>query len=108
MAPTNVISRPLDHQERIVMRDFAAPTAKCARRETTAATMTAGYTVKKKNGTIGISAPKAVERAPEMAEVQGLRSPSSVVLIRSRASARISCVLSRATWLTKRLASASD
>jgi hypothetical protein len=39
---TKVISNPLDHQGRMVMRDFAAPTAKCATREPMAATTTAG------------------------------------------------------------------
>jgi hypothetical protein len=41
-APTKVISSPLAHHERIVIRDLAAPTAKWANRETTAATITAG------------------------------------------------------------------
>jgi hypothetical protein len=37
MAPITVISRPLLQQERIVMRDFDAPTAKWAAREMTLA-----------------------------------------------------------------------
>lgn len=41
-APTRVISSPLDHQERIVRSDLAAPTAKWAIRKITAAQITAG------------------------------------------------------------------
>ena len=52
-APTTVISKPDDHQERTVMRLLAAPTAKCAASETTAAAMTAGTPCRKKNGMIG-------------------------------------------------------
>jgi hypothetical protein len=74
----------------MVMRDFAAPTAKWATRETMAATITAGMPFKKKNGMIGMKAPMAVDRAPETAETIGLLSPSSVVLRRSLASALMS------------------
>ena len=59
----------------MVMRDFAAPTAKCAINETIAATTTAGIPVIKKKGTIGMNAPSAVESAPETAETIGLTQP---------------------------------
>ena len=58
----------------MVIRDFAAPTAKCANNETIAATTTAGIPVIKKKGTIGMNAPSAVESAPETAETIGLLS----------------------------------
>ena len=86
-APIQVISNPLDHQDRIVMSDFAAPTAKCARSETKAARITAGTPLRKKKGITGINAPTAVDSAPEIAEMIGLLKPSSVVLRRSLASA---------------------
>src|SRR5664279_4946770 len=57
IAPTKVISRPLAHQERMVMRDFAAPTAKWAMSEMIAAQMTAEYPLRKKNGMMGMNAP---------------------------------------------------
>ena len=66
MAPTRVISRPLDHQERMVISDLAAPTAKCAASEMIAATMIAGKPAMKKNGRTGMKAPTAVESAPEV------------------------------------------
>src|SRR5664279_6399353 len=87
IAPTKVISRPLAHQERMVMRDLAAPTAKWAMSEMMAAQMTAGYPLRKKKGMMGMKAPTAVERAPDRAEVMGLLRASSVELRRSTASA---------------------
>src|SRR5260370_41598015 len=93
-APIQVISNPLLHHDRIVIRDFAAPTAKCAASETIAATITAGIPVIKKNGMIGIKAPTAVDKAPETAATIGFLNPSSVVLSRSLASALTSCSLS--------------
>src|ERR1700691_3414019 len=67
-APTTVISRPEAHQDRTVMRDLAAPTAKCAASETMAAAMTAGMPCRKKKGMTGMIAPTAVDNAPELAE----------------------------------------
>jgi hypothetical protein len=64
------------------MRDFAAPTTKCATSETVAATITAGIPAIKKKGMIGINAPMAVDKAPETAETIGLLNPSAVVLRR--------------------------
>jgi hypothetical protein len=43
--PIQVISNPLAHHGRMVMRDFEAPTTKCATSETIAAAMTAGIPV---------------------------------------------------------------
>ena len=77
-APTNVISEPLLHQKRTVMSDLAAPTAKCAARDTMAETITPVYPLRKKKGNTGMKAPIAVERAPETAAVHGLRRASSV------------------------------
>jgi hypothetical protein len=62
-----------------VMSDLAAPTAKCAASEMTAAATTAGIPLMKKNGMMGMAAPTAVESAPEVAETQGLASASSLV-----------------------------
>jgi len=70
------------------MRLLAAPTAKCAMSDTTAAAMTAGTPLRKKNGTMGMSAQMAVESAPEVAETMGFESPSSDVPRRSLARAR--------------------
>jgi hypothetical protein len=61
------------------MRDFAAPTAKWAISETTAATVTSGIPVIEKNEMIGMNAPTAVESTPETAQTMGLLNPSSVV-----------------------------
>src|ERR1051326_3951520 len=58
--PTIVISKPDAHQERIVMSDLTAPTAKCARMLMTNAAMTAGNPLMKKKGMIGMKAPTAV------------------------------------------------
>src|SRR5208337_4627115 len=90
-APTAVISKPLPHQERTVISDLAAPTAKCAASEMMAEKITAGYPLKKKNGMMGTKAPTAVDNAPENAEVTGLLSASSVEFRRSAASARSIC-----------------
>ena len=66
------------------MSDLAAPTAKCAASETTAAAMTASIPFRKKKGMMGMAAPTAVESAPEPAETSGLASASSLVPSRSR------------------------
>ena len=100
MAPIAVISRPDDHQERTVISDLAAPTAKCAASEMMAAAMTASIPLRKKKGMIGMAAPTAVDRAPELAETIGLASASSLVPSRSLASARSICSGSLAIWLT--------
>jgi hypothetical protein len=75
----------------MVLRDFAAPTAKRAINKTIAARMTAGIPVIKTNGLIGMNAGMnartAVDSAPGVAETIGLLRPSSVVLSRSLASA---------------------
>ena len=100
IAPTSVISRPLLHQERMVMRDLAAPTAKCAAREMMAATRIAGTPAIKKNGTTGMNAPTAVETAPDVADTPG----SSAGLV-SHMSARErfdQLLLFSAMWPTRR------
>ncbi len=106
-APTTVISKPEDHQDRTVMRLLAAPTAKCAASETIAAAMTAGTPCRKKNGMMGMIAPTAVESAPELAETSGFDSASSEAPSRSPASARSICSGSRAMWSTTWKASSS-
>ncbi len=66
MAPTRVISRPLAHQERTVMRDLAAPTAKWAMSEMIAAQMTARIPVEEEEGNDGDEGPEGGgERAGE-------------------------------------------
>ena len=77
MMPTIVISRPLDHQLRTVMRLFAAPTAKCANKLTIAAATMAGRPLKKKNGTSGIIPPTNVDKLPNKADFHGFPRPSS-------------------------------
>ena len=72
ITPTIVISKPEAHQERMVMSDLTAPTAKCARMLMTNAAITAGNPLMKKNGIIGMKAPIAVESAAEKAEVHWL------------------------------------
>ncbi len=67
--PTTVISIPEAHQERMVMSDLTAPTAKWARMLMMKAAITAGNPLMKKNGIIGMKAPTAVESAAEKAEV---------------------------------------
>ena len=52
------------------MSDFEAPTAKWAMREMTAAHKVARMPLMKKNGTIGMKAPTAVEIAAEAADFQ--------------------------------------
>lgn len=93
MAPTAVISKPLLHHERIVISDLAAPTTKWAIKKMMAAVIIAGIPAAKKNGMIGMNAPTAVDTAPETAETQGLRRPSSVAFRRSRANACTKCSL---------------
>src|ERR1700691_4668258 len=99
-APTTVISRPEDHQERTVMRDLAAPTAKCAASETMAAAMTAGVPCQQKKGMTGMMAPTAVDKAPELAETRGLARASSLEPRRSADNARSNCSGSLAMWFT--------
>ena len=65
MTPTIVISNPDAHQERIVIKDFAAPTAKWATMLIANAARTASIPLMKKNGMIGMNAPIAVEIAAE-------------------------------------------
>ncbi len=89
------------------MSDLAAPTAKCAMSEMTAATTMAGIPDMKKNGSTGMNAPMAVESAPEVAETQGLLSPSAVVCRRSRARASTSWPFLAAMWPTKWSASSA-
>src|ERR1035438_10666070 len=105
-APTAVISKPEDHQERTVISDLAAPTAKWAAREMTAAAMTAWIPCMKKKGMMGMVAPTAVESAPELAETMGLESASSEVPSLSPARTRSICSGSAAMWLTMWSASA--
>ena len=62
---------PDAHQDRVVISDFAAPTAKCAAMLTANATTTALNPPKKKNGIIGIKAPTAVDNAAERQEIHG-------------------------------------
>ena len=66
------------------MSDLAAPTAKWAASDMTAATMIAGRPAIKKKGSTGMKAPTAVESAPETAETHGLLRPSSLMWRRSR------------------------
>src|ERR1700720_4598151 len=86
ITPTIVISNPDAHQERMVINDFNAPTAKCATMLTAKDATIAGTPLIKKNGMIGMNAPIAVESAAENAEVHGLpkcccESPSSLCAI---------------------------
>ena len=83
MTPTIVISNPEAHQDRRVINDFTAPTAKWATILTAKAHITAGVPVMKKNGMIGMKAPIAVETAAEAEDFQGdgnrcSESPSSL------------------------------
>ncbi len=73
MTPTTVISNPDAHQERMVMTDLSAPTAKCARMLIPKAATTADMPLMKKNGMIGMNAPIAVESAAEQEDFHGLR-----------------------------------
>jgi hypothetical protein len=59
----------------MVMRDFAAPTAKCTTSETIAAVTTAGIPVIKKKGTLGINAPTAVESARKQQRLSAYAAP---------------------------------
>ena len=69
MTPIHVISNPDAHQERIVISDFNAPTAKCAAKLMPKEAITAVIPPVKKNGMIGIKAPIAVEIAADVAAV---------------------------------------
>ena len=70
--PTQVISRPDAHHDRLVINDFRAPTMKCAAMLTINAAITAAKPCMKKNGMMGMNAPTAVEAAAEKDDVQGL------------------------------------
>src|SRR5271154_1144069 len=102
------LSRPLLHQERMVMSDLAAPTAKWAISEMMAATIIAGSPAMKKNGNTGMKAPMAVESAPEVAETQGLLRPSSLMFRRSGARAATSWSFFSAIRDTNRSASSAE
>src|SRR2546423_15118918 len=67
ITPASVISRPADHQLRSVTSDLAAPTRKCAIKETIAAAMIAPDPVAKMNGITGMIAPAAVLSPAAMA-----------------------------------------
>src|SRR5215470_12052854 len=67
MMPIQVISSPDAHQERMVISDFRAPTAKCATRLIPNEAMTASRPPEKKNGIIGTKAPIAVEMPADKA-----------------------------------------
>ena len=69
MTPIQVISRPDAHQERMVISDFNAPTAKCAAKLMAKEMATAVMPPEKKNGMIGTKAPIAVEIADDVAAV---------------------------------------
>src|ERR1700693_1863336 len=71
MTPTIVISNPDAHHERNVISDLTAPTAKCATMLIANAQITAAIPLMKKNGTIGIHAPIAVEIAAEAEDFHG-------------------------------------
>ncbi len=62
-----VISAPLRQGLRPVTTVFAAPMRKCARVLITNEAMIAGYPLVKKNGTIGMNAPEAVESVADSA-----------------------------------------
>src|SRR5439155_25097589 len=77
MTPIQVISRPDAHQERIVINDFSAPTAKCATKLMPKEIITASIPPQKKNGIKGMNAPIAVEMPAENAAVHSLGKPCS-------------------------------
>src|SRR5439155_27013460 len=72
MIPIHVISKPDAHQDRMVISDFNAPTAKCAAKLIPKEMATAVMPPEKKNGMIGTKAPIEVETAAEIAAVHGL------------------------------------
>src|SRR5437868_4369765 len=75
--PTIVISAPLAHHDRVVTSDFPAPTAKCAAVLITNDATTAGIPTVKKNGTIGMKPPTAVESVADTVDRQGFGNVSS-------------------------------
>src|SRR6267378_7630160 len=86
ITPTIVISNPDAHQERSVISDFTAPTAKCATMLIAKAQTTAPIPLMKKKGIIGMNAPIAVEIAAEAEDFHGdgkrcSESPSSLCAI---------------------------
>src|SRR5437667_4704285 len=90
--PTIVISAPLAHHDRVVTSDFAAPTAKCAIVLMMNDAMTAGMPTVKKNGTIGMKPPTAVETLADTVERQGLGKFSSDSPSSSCTSVRRNCL----------------
>ena len=104
IAPTTVISLPLTSHDRPVMIVLAAPTAKCATRLMPAAQMTAVIPPKKKNGMIGMNAPRPVETIAESAATSGLGNACWFRPSSSCASAFKNC----SGCLLRRSASVSD
>src|ERR1051326_524746 len=77
MIPIHVISKPDAHQERMVISDFNAPTAKWAAKLMAQEAITAAMPPKKKNGTIGTKAPVGVEMAQDNEAFQKSETRSS-------------------------------
>src|SRR5262245_40072144 len=75
--PTTGVSSPLAQDGRVVTSAFEAPTAKCAIVLMMNDAMTAGMPTAKKNGTIGMKPPTAVEAAAEIVDLNGLGNVSS-------------------------------
>ena len=75
--PTTVISAPLAHHGRVVTSAFDAPTRKWATVLITKEATTAGIPTVKKNGTIGMKPPIAVDTAAEIVERIGFGKFSS-------------------------------
>ncbi len=74
MAPISVISDPATHQRGAgTTRLLAAPTAKRASKLTAAAAAMAGVPSRKKNGTLGMKTPKALESEAVSAARAGWR-----------------------------------
>src|ERR1700676_5459508 len=92
MTPTMVISSPLAHQDRVVTRDSAAPTAKGANVLIKNDAVTAGMPTAKKNGMMGTKPPIAVETLAETVDRQGLGKLSSESPSSSCTSVRRNCL----------------
>ena len=69
--PTAVISRPVAHHGRVVTSAFDAPTTKWAAVLMMNEAITAGMPTVKKNGTIGMKPPTAVEMLADTVERHG-------------------------------------
>ena len=67
-----VISMPLFHGLKPVTTVLAAPIKKCANVLIANEKIMAEYPLIKKNGTIGMKAPAAVDRVADKADIQGL------------------------------------